>query len=79
MMTDGSDHMATRNIRPTRFDEDAFDLEKAKKSLNNVAKHKTRNKRLRFLLSLGKFVIMLLGFGLFLVLFYLAMEIIALF
>jgi len=63
----------------TRFEEDNFDLDRAKRNLNNVALAKRRNKRLRFIIGVGKFFIMLAAFGLFLLLFYLAMEIIVVF
>ncbi|MCL2203565.1 MAG: hypothetical protein FWB88_06470 [Defluviitaleaceae bacterium] len=68
--------MPKKDAKPTRFFEDGFDLEKAKKGLNNVAKEKARNKRLHIILKILKFLIMLASFGLFLLLFFLAMEII---
>jgi hypothetical protein len=71
--------MAKRDTKPLRFDEDSFDLEKAKRSLNTVALAKTRNKRLHFILKVARFLMMLGSLGLFLLLFYLAMEVIALF
>jgi cytochrome b subunit of formate dehydrogenase len=71
--------MAKKEAKPLRFDEDAFDLEKAKRGLNTVALAKARNRKLHLILKVAKFLMMLGGFGLFLLLFYLAMEIIALF
>ena len=70
--------MAKKETNP-RYAEDNFDLDRAKRNLNNVALAKRRNKRLRFLLSVARFFIMIGAFGLFLLLFYLAMELIALF
>jgi hypothetical protein len=67
------------DVRPLRFDEDAFDLDKAKRGLNNVARAKSRNKRLHLILKVARFFMMLGSLGLFLLLFYLAMEVIALF
>ena len=69
----------TKKTMNTRYAEDGFDLDRAKRNLNNVALANRRNKKLRFLLGVGKFFIMIGAFGLFLLLFYLAMELIALF
>jgi hypothetical protein len=71
--------MAKKEIRPLRFDEDAFDLDKAKRGLNTVALAKARNKRLHRILKVARFFMLLASLGLFLLLFYLAMELIALF
>ena len=71
--------MIKKETKTLRFDEDAFDMDKVKRTMSNVAKIKLRNRRLRLIINVGKFVMMLGGFGLFLLLFYLAMEIIALF
>jgi hypothetical protein len=68
-----------REIKKLRFDEDAFDLDKAKRGLNTVALAKARNKKLHFVLKVARFFMLLGSLGLFLLLFYLAMEIIALF
>ncbi|MCL2604212.1 MAG: hypothetical protein FWD90_07015 [Defluviitaleaceae bacterium] len=71
--------MPKREPKPLRFDEDAFDLDSAKRGLNNVARAKARNKKLHLLLKVARFFMLLGSLGLFLLLFYFAMEIIALF
>jgi cell division septal protein FtsQ len=71
--------MAKKETKPPRFDEDGFDLDKAKRGLNNVAKAKAHNKKMHFILKIMRFVMLLLSLGVFLLLYYLAMEIIALF
>jgi len=72
-------YIPKREPKPLRFDEDAFDLDRAKRGLNNVARAKTRNKKLHRILRVSRFLMLLASLGLFLLLFYLAMEIIALF
>jgi hypothetical protein len=79
MAVSGVIRLPKREFNPLRFDEDAFDLDKAKRGLNNVARAKARNKKMHFILKVVRFVMMLVSLGLFLTLFYFAMEIIALF
>jgi len=68
-----------KNDSKTQYAEDHFDLDRERRKRNNVVLAKRRNKRLRFLLGVGKFFIMVAAFGVFMLLFYLAMELIALF
>ena len=72
-------HMTDKKRKPTRYAEDGFDLDRAKRNLNNVARAKSRNRWLNFWLKIGKIALMVVSLGVFLVLFFLAMELISIF
>jgi len=71
--------MLDKKRKPARYAEDGFDLDRAKRNLNNVAKAKTRNRWLNFWLKLGKIALMVVSFIVGLVLFFFAMELITIF
>ena len=71
--------MTDKKRRPARYAEDGFDLDRAKRNLNNVARAKSRNRWLNFWLRVGKIALMAISLVVFLALFFLAMELISIF
>jgi len=67
------------NNPATRFDEDNIDLDKIKRSMSTLSQVKQRNRRLRLLLSLARAALFVISLVIFLFLFSVASEIIALF
>jgi hypothetical protein len=71
--------MPNRGYTPLQFNEDAFDLEQAKRGMSAYASIKKRTKKAHRLIQAGRAFLLILSLAVFLFLFYLAMEVIALF
>jgi|GEM_PF-1345278 len=75
----GSDYVAENRDKKPRFTEDGFDMERTKRGMSAIASAKRRNKKANWQLRIGRAVLMVVSLGVFLLLFFLAMEVITLF
>jgi hypothetical protein len=71
--------MPNREPPRARFTEDAFDLEQTKRGMGAYALAKKNTKKAHRLIRIGRIFLMVISFFVFMTLFYLAMEVIALF
>ena len=67
--------MTDRETPRPQFTEDAFDLEKTKRGMSAFALAKKQTKKAHLLIKIGRMVLMVVSLGVFLLLFYLAMDI----